>query len=233
MDAIGRLTERNGIAIVEDVAQAHGARHRGRYVGTIGAAGCFSFYPTKNLGACGDAGMVVTNEAALAQRLRRLRNYGEQSKYNNASFGVNSRLDEMQAAILRVKLPLLDTWNAARRARAAAYRARLREAPLRLPQEADWAEHVYHLFVVRHRRRDALRAALRDFDIGTSIHYPTPIHFQEAWRTLGKGPGSFPVAEQVCAECLSLPLSPGLSEADIDTVSSAILEHIPQAVEKR
>ncbi|HPF39492.1 MAG TPA: DegT/DnrJ/EryC1/StrS family aminotransferase [Phycisphaerae bacterium] len=221
MDPILALAAEHGAVVIEDVAQAHGARYRGRRVGSIGQAGAFSFYPTKNLGALGDAGMVVTRDADFAERVRRLRNYGEVSKYRNASFGVNSRLDEMQAAILRAKLPHLDAWNAARRRVAGWYLERLGPDAGRAPQTAAWAEHVFHLFVLCHEGRDALRTALQARGIGTSVHYPMPLHMQEAWRGLGDR-GAFPVAERVCETCVSLPMSPAVTEADVTVVVEAI-----------
>lgn len=228
MARIGAIAARHGAMVIEDCAQSHGATIGGRTCGTIGAAGCFSFYPTKNLGACGDAGMVATNDDAVADRLRRLRNYGEVRKYENAEYGINSRLDEIQAAILRVKLPHLASWNAARREVAASYRAGLANAEVVLPVEAPGVEHVYHLFVIRHSHRDALRTRLGDAGIGTSIHYPMPLHHQSAYRRyVGEG-DVFPVAERVCATCLSLPMSPSLSDSAMEAVVAGVSRALEQ-----
>ena len=181
--------------LIEDCAQAHGAEYKGQRVGSLGVVGCFSFYPTKNLGAYGDGGIVTTNDAALAQRLRLLREYGWQDRYVSAvRGGMNSRLDEMQAAILRVKLRHLETWTEARRALARSTMALWSPWQHHPAQRLD-ARHVYHLYVIRHRRRDALRAYLKDNGVGTAIHYPVPVHLQPGYANLGSGPGSFPVTE--------------------------------------
>ena len=220
MDAI--IDAARGIPIVEDCAQAHGARFGDRVCGTFGVAGAFSFYPTKNLGAYGDAGAIVTHDEALAARLRMLRNYGERERYHHTIEGVNSRLDELQAAILRAKLPHLDAWNARRRALAARYTENLRDLPVQLPVEAPRRHHTYHLYPVRTPQRDALRESLRRQDIGTQLHYPVPIHLQEAYRHLGYPRSAFPISEQACNEVLSLPLYPELTEAQVDEVAGAI-----------
>lgn len=224
MGRIRSIADRHGAVVIEDCAQSHGATFGDRQCGTIGTAGCFSFYPTKNLGACGDAGMVVTDDASVADRLRRLRNYGERRKYENAGFGINSRLDEIQAAILRVKLPQLEAWNAARRRLAARYRDGLSGAELVVPRECAEGAHVYHLFVIRHPARDRLRQMLQDRGIGTSIHYPMPLHHQAAYQAYAPGPNAYPVSERVCASCLSLPMSPSLTDAEVDFVASAVCE---------
>ena len=219
MDAIAALAERRGVAIVEDCCQAHLATANGRPVGTIGVAGAFSFYPTKNLGALGDGGAVVTNDRALADRIRRLRNGGQADRYHHETFGVNSRLDELQAAILRARLVRLPEWTARRRALADRYRAALRTAPVDTPPRFD-AGHVYHLFVVRSGERAALQAHLASRGIETLIHYPVPIPRQPALAPAA--PAMCPHADRVCAEVLSLPLSPALSDADVDEVASAV-----------
>jgi dTDP-3-amino-3,4,6-trideoxy-alpha-D-glucose transaminase len=219
MAALAAVAARHGLAIVEDCCQAHLATAGGRPVGTIGVAGAFSFYPTKNLGALGDGGAVVTNDRALADRVRRLRNGGQTDRYHHESFGVNSRLDEMQAAILRVRLPRLVDWTARRRALAAKYRAALTNSGVDVPPEVD-AGHVYHLFVVRCGERAALQAHLASRGIETLIHYPVPIPRQPAFASTASA--ECPDAERACAEVLSLPLSPALGDADADEVVAAV-----------
>jgi dTDP-4-amino-4,6-dideoxygalactose transaminase len=191
--------------------------------GSLGDAGCFSFYPTKNLGAYGDAGMVVTDDDEVAGQVRLLRNYGEEAKYRNRTWGTNSRLDELQAAILRAKLAHLEEWVAARRDHARRYGEQLDQAGLDLPVELPPARHSYHLYVVRSRDRDGLRRHLEENGIGTSIHYPLPLHYQHAWRDLGYSEGDFPHAERSCREILSLPLFPELSEEEVQLICSALL----------
>ena len=222
MDPIVEVARRHGISVVEDCAQAHGAGYRGKRCGTLGDAAAFSFYPSKNLGAYGDGGAVVTDDEGLAQEVRMLRNYGEERRYHHATKGFNSRLDEIQAAILRVKLKHLDAWNYARRECAKAYDERLAGLPVTLPQEADWARHNYHLYVVRSPERDALMAHLKERGIGCLIHYPIPIHLQGAYEDLGLGRGAFPVAEKACDEVLSLPMYPELRIEDINEVAEAM-----------
>jgi dTDP-4-amino-4,6-dideoxygalactose transaminase len=227
MRPILEVAGEHGLKVIEDAAQAHGATYDGRMAGCLGDAGCFSFYPTKNLGAYGDAGMVVTDNDEVAERLRMLRNYGEEAKYRNRIRGVNSRLDELQAAILRVKLTHLDGWIAARRARARLYNELLGETDLVLPFEKPPATHGYHLYVVRSAYRDELRRHLSESGIGTSIHYPLAIHEQEAYRDLGYSVGDFPQAERSTREVLSLPLYPELSEEAVRQVCACILEFRP------
>jgi dTDP-4-amino-4,6-dideoxygalactose transaminase len=223
MDPILEVAARFGLKTVEDVAQAHGARYRGRVTGACGDAAGFSFYPSKNLAALGDAGAVATSDPALADRVRLLRNYGSRVKYHNEQPGFNCRLDELQAAILRVKLRRLDADNARRRAVAAAYLDRLAHVPsLRLPEVPEWAEPVWHLFVVRHPARDALQSRLAAMGIGTLIHYPIPPHLQPAYAALGLGPGSFPVSERLHQEALSLPMGPMLDERQVTRVVDAL-----------
>ena len=213
MEPIARLAARHGLALVEDAAQAHGARCRGRRVGTLGIAAGFSFYPTKNLGALGDAGAVVTDDAALAGRVRRLRNYGSIEKHRHELMGVNSRLDELQAALLRVKLRMLDAWNTRRQIAAQRYGTLLAGAGVGLPAIPPWADAVWHLFVVRSTERDRLRRKLDDAGIETMIHYPTPPHLQPAYAKLGLAEGSLPISEHLHREVLSLPMWPQISEA--------------------
>ena len=219
MVAIEAIARRHNLAIVEDACQAHLSTENGRPVGTIGAAGAFSFYPTKNLGALGDAGAIITNDAALADKLKRLRNGGQSSKYHHVEFGVNSRLDEMQAAVLRARLPLLPAWTTRRRAIAARYRKALVDAPVIVPPERD-PGHVYHLFPVRSPNRDAMQAHLRDEGVETLIHFPVPIPRQPAMASLPAS--SCPIADRVCNEVFSLPLHPALTDGEVDRVAAAV-----------
>jgi len=219
MPSLERLASRHGLALIEDCCQAHLATANGRPVGTIGIAGAFSFYPTKNLGALGDGGAVVTNDSALAERVRRIRNGGQTDRYHHEIAGVNSRLDEIQAAILRARLPFLTGWTAARRRLASTYRRGLSGAPVRVIAERD-SGHVYHLFVVRSPRRDALQQHLRGRGIETLVHYPIPIPAQVAMRD--QKPQECPMATAACGEVLSLPMYPSLGEAEIDEVALSV-----------
>jgi len=219
MPALAAMAARHRLAIVEDCCQAHLATAGGRPAGTWGAAGAFSFYPTKNLGALGDGGAVITGDADLAARLRRLRNGGETSRHHHAEPGVNSRLDEMQAAVLRARLPRLPAWTAARRALAARYRAQLTGAPVRVPRELD-AGHVYHLFPVLSDHRDALQRRLREAGIETLIHYPLALPEQAALAAAD--PAACPAASATARDVLSLPLHPGLTTAEVDAVARAV-----------
>ncbi|MBS1819861.1 MAG: DegT/DnrJ/EryC1/StrS family aminotransferase [Acidobacteria bacterium] len=219
MRALEEVAARHGVAIVEDACQAHLATTDGRPVGTVGVAGAFSFYPTKNLGALGDGGAIVTNDESLATKLRRLRNGGQTSRYHHQEPGINSRLDEMQAAILRARLPFLRAWTGRRRELARQYRVELAAAPVTLLREFD-AGHVYHLFVVRTRARQRLQAHLTQEGIETLVHYPVPIPRQPALASLH--PADCPEANRACDEVVSLPLHPGLATADVTTVASAI-----------
>lgn len=224
MDPILAIAERHGLVVVEDAAQAHGALYKGRRVGGLGIAAGFSFYPAKNLGAFGDGGAVVTNDDALAARIRKLRNYGSQQKYHHEEIGTNSRLDELQAALLRVKLRHLDDWNAARRQAADRYIDLLASSSRRLvtPHVPNWAEPVWHLFVIRHPLRDALARWLNNQGIGTVIHYPIPCHLQHAYASLGHQAGDFPMVEKLAKEIISLPMWPQMDKIHIETVVSAI-----------
>jgi len=223
MGPILELAGRHGLFVLEDAAQSHGALSHGRRTGGLAHATAFSFYPTKNLGAVGDAGAVTTSDAALAEKIRMLRNYGSRKKYVHEVAGVNSRLDELQAAFLRARLSRLDDTNDRRRERAARYSARLNGGnAVKLPVEAAWARHVYHLYVVRTPDRAALQARLTAEGIETLIHYPTACHLQPAFAHLGYGRGDFPIAEAMADEVLSLPLWPGLSLEDVDRVAAAI-----------
>ena len=222
MDAINAVARRHGLKVIEDAAQAHGARYRGRRCGSLGDAAGFSFYPGKNLGAIGDGGAITTNDDDLALRLRMLRNYGSSKKYVNEVAGFNSRLDELQAALLRVKLACLDDWNDRRRTVAAAYGEGLVGTGLVMPSVPAWAEPVWHLFVVRCPDRDAVTARLDRGDIGWLSHYPIPSHRQDAYRELGYGEGSFPRAERLAAEVVSLPMGPHLQKGDVARVIAVV-----------
>jgi dTDP-4-amino-4,6-dideoxygalactose transaminase len=224
MTPIMDLARRRGLKVLEDAAQAHGARYQGRRAGSLADAAGFSFYPTKNLGALGDGGAVVTNDAELAQVVRLLRNYGSQVSYRSELPGFNSRLDPMQAAFLRAKLPRLDECNARRRRLAGEYSSRLAGSRLRLPVEPADREHVWHLYVVRTSSREALRRRLEERGVGTLVHYPVPPHLQPAYRELGYGPGAFPITEAMHEEVLSLPLSPELRDDEVDFVATAVID---------
>lgn len=218
------VARRRGLAVVEDCAQAHGALYRGKKVGAWGNLGCFSFYPTKNLGALGDGGMVVTDDALLADRVRQLREYGWRVRQISETFGWNSRLDEIQAAVLRVKLRYLDEENQKRRELAELYSRELRCIGIACPMECGYGTHVYHLYVIRHHQRDKLRRWLENHGIATAIHYPVPVHLQPAFANLGYGVNSLPVTERICREILSLPVWPELSAADARSVVETILQ---------
>ena len=220
MDPINDIAHRHGLRVIEDAAQAHGARYRGRRAGALGDAAGFSFYPGKNLGALGDGGAITTHDDDLAATLRKMRNYGSSVKYRHDIAGVNSRLDEIQAAVLRVKLPQLDAENAARRAAAAAYLEALGQAPLQLPHVPDGMEPAWHLFVVATPQRDALQAKLRQQEIGTLVHYPMACHQQGAYR--GQAWPSLPLAERLQSQVLSLPMAPYLTSGDVRAVADAV-----------
>jgi len=219
MAAIERLASRHDLPIVEDCCQAHLATAGGRPVGTIGIAGAFSFYPTKNLGAFGDGGAVITNDSALAERIKRLRNGGQTDRYHHQELGFNSRLDEMQAAILSARLPRLQGWTTRRRELAATYRGRLAGGRVDLPEECD-AGHVYHLFVVRSRDRGQLQARLAACGIDTLVHYPIPIPRQPAFARFASA--ECPIAARVCDEIVSLPLHPRMTHDDVAAVAAAV-----------
>jgi dTDP-4-amino-4,6-dideoxygalactose transaminase len=220
------LAREHGVALVEDACQAHGALYKGRPAGALSGLGALSFYPTKNLGALGDGGAVLVNDAALATRLRRLRNGGQSDRYHHELPGLNSRLDEIQAAILRVKLERLQASNERRRTLARGYLEGLAGTGLGLPVEQPYARAAHHLFVVRHAKRDALMAALKQKGIGTLIHYPIPLHLQPAFAALGGKRGDFPVAEHAAATILSLPLYPELLDAQARAVVAAVREAV-------
>jgi dTDP-4-amino-4,6-dideoxygalactose transaminase len=221
MDPLLELGEHHGFDVLEDACQAHGARYRGRRVGALGRAGCFSFYPSKNLGALGDGGAVVTNDPELADRLRKLRDLGQARKYEHVLQGHNERLDTLQAAVLRVKLRRLQEWNEARQRHAKDYAARLAGTGVLVPEAVDGREHVWHLYVVRSSDRERIRGSLEAEGIQTGLHYPVPVHLQEVFAPLGHGVGAFPVAEQWSREGLSLPMFAELRPAEIEAVARA------------
>lgn len=233
MEPILRFASERGLLVIEDACQAHGAHYRGRRVGSFGRAGCFSFYPGKNLGAYGEGGAIATNDHELAQRLRRLRDHGQTERYHHAEVGFNARLEGIQGAVLGVKLQHLDRWNRARRAHANVYCEDLKGAGVALPVEAESCESIYHLFVVRSERRDELREHLTSRGIQTGLHYPIPVHLQDAYAGLGRHEGDFPESEAWARECLSLPMFPELSFAQIDQVIQGVksfgLTAVPQA----
>ncbi|HTQ30682.1 MAG TPA: DegT/DnrJ/EryC1/StrS family aminotransferase [Opitutaceae bacterium] len=223
MDAINELAREKNLFVLEDAAQSHGAKCRGRISGSLGRAAAHSFYPSKNLGAFADGGAVTTNDGALAEKLLHLRNYGSKVRYHHESRGLNSRLSELQAAFLRAKLSRLDAWNMRREALARRYLAQLKGVKaLVLPRVAGWAEPVWHLFVVRTDQREALRQHLADHGVGTQIHYPIPPHLSAAYRDAGWTRGDFPIAEKLAGEILSLPLGPHLSDAQVDYVCATV-----------
>lgn len=222
-DPINELARRHGLRVIEDAAQAQGAGYKGRRAGSLADVAGFSFYPGKNLGAAGDAGAVVTDDANLADRVRVLRNYGSRSKYYNEVKGFNSRLDELQAAVLRVKLTRLDDWNTRRQRIADLYSQALsRSEAIGLPHVPEWADPAWHLFVVRHSARDRLQEHLTAAGIGTLIHYPCPPHLQTAYAELGYGRGAFPIAEQMADDVLSLPMGPHVTESQAVYVTETI-----------
>jgi len=231
MKGLSSFAAQNGLLVVEDAAQAHGAKCRGHAVGALGHAAAFSFYPSKNLGALADAGAVTTDDDALAEKLRHLRNYGAKIRYQNEYLGMNSRLGELQAAFLRVKLLHLEAWNTRRVRLARRYREQLRGVgDLVLPHVPEWAQPVWHLFAVRTAHRDPLREHLAAGGIGTQVHYPTPPHLSRAYRGAGWEAGAFPIAERLSGEVLSLPLGPHLALEQVDCVCEAIREFFATSV---
>jgi dTDP-4-amino-4,6-dideoxygalactose transaminase len=222
MDPILDIASRHGLRVIEDAAQAHGARYKGKRIGSHGDIVCWSFYPGKNLGAFGDAGAITTNDAALAERFALLRNYGSRQKYVNEETGVNSRLDPIQAAVLRVKLGVLDKWTEKRRAVAAAYTVGFAECDLIVPHVPDWAEPAWHLYVVRMSDRERLQGRMTEAGIGTLIHYPIPPHMQRAYADMEILPDTFPLARDLAREVLSLPMGPQLGLDQVQDVVNAL-----------
>ncbi len=226
MDPIMEIAHKYGLPVIEDACQAHGAEYKGKKAGSIGYAGCFSFYPGKNLGALGEAGVVVTNDRSFSEKIQRLRDHGQEKKYHHSDIGWNARMDGIQGAVLRVKLKTLERGNVARRAHARCYEESLDgKADLITPREAAYARHVYHIYAVRVQGRDQLMRALTDAGIACGIHYPVPIHRQKAYRHLGLELGSFPIAERCAEEFLSLPMFPELSSEQIETVVREVKSH--------
>lgn len=222
MDPILEIAKQRKLWVVEDACQAHGALYKGKKVGGLGRVACFSFYPGKNLGAYGEGGAVVTNDRELAVQIKKLRNHGGLTKYSHEFIGWNARLEGIQGAILRTKLPFLDRWNELRRQHAREYTSLLRKGTFGLPQEAGWAKSVFHLYVIRVPRRDALNAYLNEQGIGSLVHYPRPNHLLGCFKDLGYGEGDLPVTEEVCREILSLPLYPELTPHQIQTVATQV-----------
>jgi dTDP-4-amino-4,6-dideoxygalactose transaminase len=222
MDAIMKIAKAYDLIVIEDACQAHGALYKGKRAGSLGHAGAFSFYPTKNLGGCGDGGMLVTNDAQVVERIRAMRNCGQREKYRHELAPFNHRLDTLQASILRVKLRYLDGWNEVRRQAAAWYKQLLVNSGVVTPVENRTSTHVYHLYVVRTYHRDALQAYLRDQDIGTAIHYPIPIHLQPYYAEDNFDRGLFPTTEEICDEILSLPMFPTITHEQVQYVA----EHV-------
>ncbi len=222
MGAIMEIADRYDLHAIEDACQGHGAEYKGKKAGSFGTLGCFSFYPTKNLGGSGDGGMVITDEKKLYEKLRLLRCYGEKKKYEHILQGGNSRLDEIQAAILRVKLRYLDRWNEQRRGKALIYKRKVEGSGVICPIEKEGARHVYHLFVIRSKKRNGLQTFLKGKGIDTLIHYPIPIHLQKAFVELGYQRGDLPVTERYAQEILSLPFFPELSEGEINEVGDQV-----------
>lgn len=222
MDPILAIARKHGLKVLEDAAQAHGARYKGKRIGAHGDVVAWSFYPGKNLGAFGDGGAITTNDSELAERIRVLRNYGSRVKYVNEVRGFNSRLDPIQAAALRVKLKVLDEWNARRAAIASRYQTDLKNTGMILPNVPDWAEPAWHLYVVQHPQRDVLQKKLCEVDVGSLIHYPIPPHLQQAYASTGYVKGQFSVAEQIANQCLSLPIGPHLTDESASIVIAAL-----------
>jgi dTDP-4-amino-4,6-dideoxygalactose transaminase len=224
LDPLVEICDRHGLALIEDAAQAHGAMYHGRRAGAVGWAGCFSFYPGKNLGAYGEGGAITTNDDVMAARVRSLRDHAQSERYRHEELGFNYRMDGLQGAVLSVKLRHLEGWNAARREVATRYRALLSETELVLPDEAAGYRHVWHLYVVRHPERNRLQQALAAARIATGLHYPIPVHLQPAYVSLGYHVGDFPVAERLAQQCLSLPIYAELSEKEQDHIAD-VLKH--------
>jgi dTDP-4-amino-4,6-dideoxygalactose transaminase len=224
LDPLIAIAERHKLVLIEDACQAHGAEYKGRKAGTVGVAGCFSFYPGKNLGALGEGGAISTNDAQFAQKLRMLRDHGSLRKYEHSLPGFNFRLEGLQGGFLGVKLPHLDRWNIQRREIATLYNEKLRDANVTLPVEMPYGKHVYHLYIVQLENRDYVKQQLANRGIDTGLHYPVPLHLQEAYRDLGYKKGDFPVSERLSLQILSLPMYPGLSIEAAEHVVTSLVE---------
>jgi len=222
MDPIVELARRRGLVVIEDACQAHGARYKGRPAGSLGDLACFSFYPSKNLGACGEGGAVVTNNPDYARTIRMLRDCGQEAKYKFAVRGFNYRMEELQAALLSVKLPYLEEWNESRRHSAELYRRGLEGSSVQAPKEMAYGRHVYHVYAARVKDRVRVRRALQEGGIETGVHYPRPVHLTPAYGDLGYSLGDFPVAENLAEEALSLPMYPYVPREDVETVVRAL-----------
>lgn len=225
MNPILQIAAKHGLAVIEDACQAHGASYGGQRAGSMGISGCFSFYPGKNLGACGEGGIIVTNDDKQAQQMRMLRDWGQDRRYHHVTQGFNYRMDAIQGAILRVKLRQLEHWTEARRTRARLYTGLLANGPVEVPREAAGRRHVWHVFAVRTRDRDQLQKFLLSEGVETGLHYPIPVHLQPAYAHLGHVPGDFPAAEAAANSVLSLPLYPELSTRDVGTVAELVKQN--------
>jgi dTDP-4-amino-4,6-dideoxygalactose transaminase len=228
MTAVMEIARKHDLKVIEDNAQAFGAEHRGQKTGSIGDVACLSFFPSKNLGGCGDGGMVVTDDDGIAERIRMLRTHGWKKKYFPEVVGYNSRLDELQAAILRVKLRHLEGWNERRRELADIYRERLAGAPLRVPVEANDARHVYHLFIIEVEERERFQQQLKEQGIPTAIYYPQPLHLNEPLKHLGYKLGDFPISERASERTISIPFYPEISEQQIDRVITVVKDTVAE-----
>jgi len=224
MERINAIAERHRLPVIEDAAQAHGAKYRGKRAGQFGQIACFSFYPSKNLGAYGEGGALITNDQSIAQRARSLRDHAQSQKYLHDEIGYNYRMDSFQAAVLAIKLKYLDNWNLARVERARYYTELLKGSSYKLPASVSDSECVWHCYVIETSERDGVRYALQDAGIQTAVHYPLPVHLQKAYAHLGYQSGDLPVTEALCEHCLSLPIYPELSKEKISSVVSVLLD---------
>jgi len=222
LDPLLEIAKKHNLPLVEDTAQAHCAKYKGRSVGTMGAMSCYSFYPGKNLGACGEGGALLVNDDALATRARALREHGSTVRYYHDEVGFNYRMEGIQGAVLGVKVKHILDWTAARRRVAHRYHELLADTPLQLPREASWAESAYHLYVVRHPKRDGLKKHLEENKVGCALHYPLPLHLQKCYADLGHKAGDFPVSEKSASQCLSLPIYPEMTDAQIERVAEVV-----------
>jgi dTDP-4-amino-4,6-dideoxygalactose transaminase len=228
MDPIMKIAKRHDLYVIEDACQAHGAEYKGKKAGSLGDIAAFSFYFTKNLGAYGEGGIVTTNDDGLAKKVRMLRDHGSEKRYYHELLGWNARLDELQAAVLRIKLPHLDEWNRERRAAAEQYKQALKPLGVILPYEAPYNRHIYHLYVIRDLHRDSLRQYLTDHNVGTGIHYPVPNHLQNSFKEFSYGPGTLPVTESISNEILSLPMYAGITSNQVERVTNLIHDFVQE-----